>query len=78
MKTEYPTFGLIFNLNMLLAILMEAIARNYKMGTMALLLKVETCNKNWTLLSWGSNLNMLLSIYDNSHHQKLQKLLWQL
>ena len=36
MKTEYPKFGLIFNLNMLLAILMAAIARNHKMATMAI------------------------------------------
>ena len=27
---------------------------------------------------WGSSLNMLLSIYDKSHYQKLQKLLPQL
>ena len=49
-KLNTPKFGSIFNLNMLLAILMAAITRIHKMATMALLLKVETCNENWTLL----------------------------
>ena len=73
MQQKKKDFWSIFNLNMLSDILHYNVTKATKMPIMVLLFKIETCKKNPTLLI--INLKMFLAILDESHFQKLQKLL---